>query len=91
MKRPVPTPVMHFTHVESLLGIVARGLASDRSARSEGSVRIDVGEPSIKAARRQRVVKSPPGGVVADYVLPRRLLPAGAAGRRAAPAGRLRA
>jgi hypothetical protein len=51
-----------------LLGIIATGLVSDLSARSDGSVRIDVGEPSIKVARRQRVVRSSPGGVVADYV-----------------------
>lgn len=67
MPRPVPTPIMHFTHVRHLPEIIANGLVSDLTAQREGWTTVDVGERSIKEARRTRPVDRPPGGVVADY------------------------
>lgn len=68
MARPLPTKVMHFTHIENLPSIVADGLVGDTAAQAPGVLKVEVGEPSIKEARRRRQVDIPPGGVVADYV-----------------------
>lgn len=68
MARPLPTKVMHFTHMENLPSIVADGLVGDTAAQAPGVLKVEVGEPSIKEARRRRQVDIPPGGVVADYV-----------------------
>lgn len=60
--------VLHFTHLDNLPSIVAAGaLACDLRAR-QGSMATEVGDPSIKEARRSRRVPIPPGGVVGDYV-----------------------
>jgi hypothetical protein len=60
--------VLHFTHLDNLPSIVAAGaLACDWQAR-QGPMATEVGDPSIKEARRRRVVPIPPGGTVGDYV-----------------------
>lgn len=68
MPRPVPTRVLHFTHLEHLPGVVAHGLLSDTDAQARGLLTTEVGNRGIKERRRQRAVPVPPGGVVADYV-----------------------
>lgn len=67
MPRPVPTPVMHFTHVDNLPTIIADGLCADTSVCTSDVSTVDVGMPSIKTSRRSREVPVAPGGVVADY------------------------
>lgn len=67
MARPVPTTVAHFTHLDNLARIAVEGLQCDRAARDRLCI-TEVGEPSIKARRRERQVRVEPGGVVADYV-----------------------
>lgn len=69
MTRPIPTRVMHFTHVRHLPTIVRRGLVADTAARSAGLLTVEVGNQGIKEGRRRRPVPIAPGGVVAD--LPR--------------------
>jgi hypothetical protein len=60
--------VLHFTHVDNLLSIAAAGgLACDGRARWSG-MRTEVGDTSIKEARRRRPVLVAPGGTVGDYV-----------------------
>lgn len=66
MPRPVPTTVAHFTHLDNVARIAVEGLRCD--SESSGLLVTEVGEPSIKAQRRERLVKVEPGGVVADYV-----------------------
>lgn len=66
--RPKPTRLYHFTHIEHLESIVARGLVSDSMAQASGLVSVDVGNQGIKERRRRRTVPIEPGGVVADYV-----------------------
>lgn len=60
--------VLHFTHMDNLPAILASGsLVGDCLAREEHSF-TEVGDPAIKANRRDRVVPIGPGGTVGDYV-----------------------
>ena len=67
MPRPLPTPIMHFTHVDHLPLIVRAGLVSDTVAQKVDLLSVEVGNREIKERRRQRQVPVSPGGVVADY------------------------
>ena len=59
----------HFTHIRNLPSILARGaLLSDAAVTTEGRLRVEVGDRSVKARRRSMVVPVGPGGVPADYV-----------------------
>ena len=66
MKRPVPTPVFHFTDEIHLPAIIASGLLAD-TAVGNRLVR-EAGLPGIKLQRRQRAVPIGDGGCVGDYV-----------------------
>ena len=66
--RPVPTPVLHFTHGENLPGIVAHGLLADLTVQRRGVLPRSAGDPGIKGPRRTRQVYRPRGGVVVDDV-----------------------
>ncbi len=68
MKRPVPTPLYHFTHVSHLASIVKDGLLSDTDAVRTGALIVEVGHAGIKERRRGRMVPIGPGGAVSDYV-----------------------
>ena len=68
MPRPVPTPVLHFTHIDHLRDIATHGLLSDTAAQSRHLLTQEVGNREIKERRRTTVVPVPPGGVVADFV-----------------------
>lgn len=68
MTRPVPTGVLHFTHVDHLADIVRHGLVSDTVAQGHGWISREAGNPDIKKKRRAQRVPTGPGGVVADYV-----------------------
>jgi ssDNA thymidine ADP-ribosyltransferase, DarT len=60
--------VLHFTHLDNLPSIAAAGgLACDGHAGQSG-MRTEVGDTSIKEARRRRIVPVGPGGTVGDYV-----------------------
>lgn len=66
--RPIPTPILHFTHISHLASIAANGLTSDAEAQTSGLLAVEVGNRSVKDQRRGKVVPCGPGGVVADYV-----------------------
>jgi hypothetical protein len=65
---PVPTLVLHFTHLDHLPSIVRGGLLADTQAQASGQLTVEVGNHGIKEARRRRAVTVAPYGVVADYV-----------------------
>jgi ssDNA thymidine ADP-ribosyltransferase, DarT len=59
----------HFTHFSNLAQIERDGeLRSDSLVSRSGGLSVEVGDPDLKAKRRQFVVPVPPGGVLADYV-----------------------
>ena len=60
--------LFHFTHINNLTSIATLGLASDNHVQADGRLTTEVGQPGIKAPRRERPVPCGPGGVVADYV-----------------------
>jgi hypothetical protein len=66
--RPVPTPILHFTHVDNLASIAEGGLMSDAACQREARTATEIGSLDIKARRRRQQVPIPPGGLVADYV-----------------------
>jgi hypothetical protein len=66
MKRPVPTPVFHFTDEIHLPAIIASGLLAD-TAVGDLLVR-EAGLPGIKLQRKQRAVPIGNRGCVGDYV-----------------------
>jgi hypothetical protein len=68
MSRPIPTPVMHFTHIGHLPTILRHGLLSDTTAQQASLIQNEAGNRDIKESRRRRAVPAHPGGVVADYV-----------------------
>lgn len=68
MSTPRRGLLFHFTHISNLVSIAQNGLRSDTRVRSDEMLETDVGQPSIKDARRRRVVPGGPGGVIADYV-----------------------
>lgn len=55
----------HFTHLDNLPGIVAKGLVAD--GFDPGMV-VECADPGIKQRRRDLPVSAGPGGVVAHYV-----------------------
>jgi|SRR5665213_1550796 len=68
MSRPVPTTVLHFTHVNHLASIVEHGLVADSVAQAAGLLEVEVGNVGIKQARDDRAVPIAPFGAVAHYV-----------------------
>ena len=56
--------LLHFTHVENLVGIAASGLVADQHKPAETVECADLG---IKERRRTQPVPLMPGGMVADY------------------------
>lgn len=68
MSRPIPTTVVHFTHVDHLATVISHGLLADNAAQAEGLLTVEVGNQGIKEQRRRRAVPLGAGGEVADYV-----------------------
>lgn len=62
-------PVMHFTHVRNLPGILAAGcLRADSQVDRRSGLVMEAADLEIKASRRVIPVSLPPFGCVADYV-----------------------
>jgi hypothetical protein len=66
---PNPIPIVHFTHLRNLAGIIQAGLRSDAACRREGLTEIEIGSVSVRERRLQLSVGDVgPGGCVGDYV-----------------------
>jgi hypothetical protein len=62
-------PVMHFTHVSNLPGILDAGcLQADSVVDRRAALRVEAADLGIKAGRKQIPILVPPYGRVADYV-----------------------
>lgn len=68
MPRPVPTRILHFTHIDHLRTIIENGLVADTQIQGSGFLAHEAGDPGIKDHRQRRPVDTQPGGVVGDYV-----------------------
>jgi ssDNA thymidine ADP-ribosyltransferase, DarT len=61
--------ILHFTHVTNLPGILAAGcIQADSLVDRASALRVEAGDPSVKARRKDRRIPSAPYGRVADYV-----------------------
>lgn len=62
-------PVIHFTHVSNLPGILDAGcLQADSAVDRRTALRVEAADLGIKASRKQIPILVPPYGCVADYV-----------------------
>ena len=66
--RPVPTEVVHFTHIHNLEGIIESGLHSDAHCRQNGLTDTQIGDLNIRERRLALPVGAGPGGFVGGYV-----------------------
>lgn len=66
--RPLPTPVMHFTHIDHLESVIEHGLVADSWAQSDGHLAVEIGNVEVKERRRTAPVPVGAGGFVGDYV-----------------------
>lgn len=64
---PPDHAIMHFTHIDNLAHILKDG-AIHSDARVGAKLVTEVGDRSIKAARRRNIVTCGPGGCPANYV-----------------------
>lgn len=67
LNRPVPTQVLHLTHVSHLRTLIEQGLLADTAAQASGHLAQEIGNESVKSRRRNLRVSAGPGGLVADY------------------------
>jgi len=62
-------PIMHFTHVANLPGILAKGcLQADSLVCRDSCLTVEAADLDIKASRRRIAIPLPPYGSVADYI-----------------------
>lgn len=66
-QRPRPTPIMHFTDLQNLAGIVSAGLTCDNQIQGSAEYLSDIGNREIKARRQTRGVPVGAKGNVGDY------------------------
>lgn len=66
---PIPTPIIHMTHVHNLPAIIrGGGLAATAVLQRAGGQFINVAYSSIQTQRAAKVVPCGPGGCLHDYV-----------------------
>lgn len=68
MPRPIPTPVLHMTHIDRLPSIAQHGLLPDNEVVRRSLPGVEIGYQDIKQRRAQRLVPCGAGGTIADYV-----------------------
>jgi len=68
-RNPARHPIVHFTHVRNLPGILAAGyLQADSMVERRSSLLVEAADLGIKASRRTVAILLAPFGCVADYV-----------------------
>lgn len=66
---PIPTPIIHMTHVHNLPAIIRRGgLAATAVLQRAGGQFTNIAYSSIQTQRAAKVVPCGPGGCLHDYV-----------------------
>ena len=64
---PIPTPVIHMTHISNLPGIVADGLRPTAALQGAGAAYSSIAYSSIQQQRAAKDVPCGPGGCLHDY------------------------
>lgn len=68
MARPIPTTILHMTHLDRLTSVIEHGLLPDSEVLRREFAGVEIGYRHIKDRRARRAVDCGAAGTLADYV-----------------------